>query len=178
MDERAAMEASESSHERAADLIASDYMDRRLEMDRMLEEILNDDAPAKSGISTTTSADMEVGAAKGAGVGLGAGIALAAASIFIPGFGFVAGGSALAAAITGAIGAAGAGVIAGAVTGYLVDQGADREVIDKSEKALNQFGAIVEVVLDDSRPDTSFVNAILTKYGANLVSDGPQRYMV
>src|SRR6185369_2999416 len=59
---------------------------------------------AKSGISTTTPGDAASGASKGAGIGLGVGIAAALASIFIPGFGLVAGGGALATAIAGGAG--------------------------------------------------------------------------
>jgi hypothetical protein len=168
---------SEESHLRAAELIASDYVDRRAEMDRHLAALLKRDSASKSGLSTTTGADTEVGAVRGAGIGLGIGIAAAVASIFIPGFGFVAGGSALAAAIAGAAGTTGAGAIAGAVTGYLRDQGADGEIVGSSETVLANSGAVLEI--DSSRQvmDANRVNEWLIKYGASTISRGAKRYM-
>src|SRR5205085_9990716 len=87
------------------------------------EEEKDNDLSAKTGLSTTTPADAGVGAAKGAGIGLGVGVLAALASIFVPGFGLVAGGGALATAIAGAVGTTAAGAIAGGVHGYLKDQG-------------------------------------------------------
>src|SRR5687767_12498422 len=50
---------------------------------------------AKTGLSTTTTADAASGAAKGAGIGLGVGVLAGLASLAIPGFGLVLGGGAL-----------------------------------------------------------------------------------
>ncbi len=167
----------EESHVRAAELIASDYVDRRVEMDRQLEEILGEDAPSKSGLSTTTGADTEVGAVRGTGIGLGVGLAAAAASIFIPGFGFVVGGSALATAIGGAAATTGAGAIVGAVTGYLRDQGADGDTIAHSEKALGSKGAVLEIDMSREVLDSKRVHDLLVKYGASAIGSGSKRYM-
>src|SRR5688572_15374801 len=78
---------------------------------------------AKAGVTTTTAGDAASGAAKGAGIGLGVGAAAALASMFIPGFGLVMGGGALASALAGLATTTAGGAIAGGATGYLKDQG-------------------------------------------------------
>src|ERR1044072_7730332 len=83
---------------------------------------------AKGGISTTTPADVAVGAVKGAGIGLGVGVAAALVSIFVPGLGLIMGGGALATALAGGAATMLAGSAAGGVVGYLRDQGVPDEL--------------------------------------------------
>ncbi len=125
---------------------------------------------AKSGISTTTPGDAASGAAKGAGIGLGLGIAAAAAALFIPGFGMVIGGGALAAAIAGAAGATAAGAVAGGVTGFLKDQGVpDAPALHYSEVYENG-GSIVSVHLPSNNLDEVTAHNILAKYQASNIN--------
>lgn len=126
-------------------------------------------ASAKSGISTTTSADAAVGAAKGAGVGLLVGGLAALASLFIPGFGLVIGGGALATALMAATGTAAAGALAGGVTGFLVDQGIPHEVAVDLEKAMKHGGAIIAVALGRDE-HLAQAKEILSKYKASSVT--------
>jgi hypothetical protein len=123
---------------------------------------------AKTGISTTTSADAGIGAAKGAAVGLGVGVLAAFAAVFVPGVGLVFGAGALAAAIAGTVGATGAGVIAGGVIGYMKDQGVPEDALTVYRDAYDKGGAILAVNLpmDMDRAD---IEAILAKYGAQNV---------
>ncbi len=120
---------------------------------------------AKSGISTTTPGDAAAGAAKGAGIGLGAGIAAALASIFIPGFGLVAGGGALALALGGAAGATAAGAVAGGVTGYLKDQGVPDEAVSRYAADYEAGGAILEVTVPSKDVDEASAQEVIAKYG-------------
>jgi hypothetical protein len=121
---------------------------------------------AKTGISTTTAADSGVGAAKGAGVGLGVGILAALAALFVPGFGLIVGGGALAVAIGGAVATTGAGAIAGAVTGYLKDQGVEEAVARDYEATLTSGGALLEVNVPSGNITEVTVREVLMKYGA------------
>ncbi len=123
---------------------------------------------AKTGISTTTSADAGVGAAKGAAVGLGVGVLAALASVFIPGVGLVFGTGALAAAIAGTVGATGAGVIAGGLIGYLKDQGVPEDALTVYREAYDRGGAILAVNLPQGI-DRADIEAVLAKYGAQNI---------
>lgn len=124
---------------------------------------------AKKGISTTTGGDAAAGAAKGAGVGLLVGGLAVLASLFIPGFGFVVGGGALATALMAGAGTTAAGALAGGVTGYLVDQGVPREIAADYGKAMETGGAIIAVHLG---AEEHLVQAreILAKYQSNQIT--------
>lgn len=122
---------------------------------------------AKAGVSTTTVQDAAAGAAKGVGYGLGLGALAAVASLAIPGFGLVLGGGALAAAVAGLAATAGAGAVAGGVVGYLKDQGVPADQIPAYQKAYEDGGAILSVVVEDA--SSSKVEDILRKYGASSV---------
>ena len=143
----------------------SEYTENRAAMDEETEDS-KEDLAAKGGISTTTGADAGAGAAKGAGIGLGVGILAALAAIFVPGFGLVAGGGALALALGGAAATTGAGAVAGATTGYLKDQGVDAEVAVDYEKALLAGGALLEVSVPSNDVDEVTARQVLAKYGA------------
>jgi hypothetical protein len=129
----------------------------------------HEDLSAKSGISTTTPGDAGAGAAKGAGVGLGIGILAALASLFVPGFGIILGGGALATAIGGAVATTGAGAIAGGVTGYLKDQGVEETVAQNYEETLSHGGALLEVNLPSGDVEEETARQVLAKYGASNI---------
>lgn len=124
---------------------------------------------AKTGISTTTPGDAASGAAKGAGVGLGVGVAAALASIFLPGFGLVLGGGALALAIAGAAGTTAAGAIAGGVTGYLRDQGVSDDSARKYNETYESGGAILSVNTPSHNVSRAQIENVLAKYNASYV---------
>jgi hypothetical protein len=124
---------------------------------------------AKSGISTTTGADAAKGAAEGAGIGLGLGVLGGLATLFVPGFGLVLGGGALAAAIAAAAGTTAAGAIAGGVTGYLKDQGMPSEVATDYDTAVQNGGAMLSLNVPSGKLDAAEANEILAKYGASNV---------
>lgn len=123
-------------------------------------------ANAEGGITTTTGADAAAGAAKGAGVGLVAGALAALASLLIPGFGLVNGGGAMATALAAAAGTTAAGALAGGVTGYMQDQGVDKQLAVDYEAALKNGGAVIEVMAPSKEVSTADIQQILTKYGA------------
>ena len=137
----------------------------------------DNDLNAKVGISTTTPADAAAGASKGAGIGLGVGIAAALAAIFVPGFGLVAGGGALAMAIGGAAGATAAGAMAGGVTGYLKDQGIPEEAIDRYIEYYDTGGAILAVSVPSNGIDFVAVQNMIWKYGGSNVSSYRSKHM-
>ena len=124
---------------------------------------------AKQGISTTTAADAMAGAAKGAGIGAGVGVAAALASIFIPGFGLVAGGGPLAIALAGAAGATAAGAVAGSVHGYLKDQGVPEESAMDYDRAYKSGWALVTVHVPSGEVDLATATDILSKYHGSSV---------
>ncbi len=126
---------------------------------------------AKQGITTTTPQDAGAGAIKGAGVGLGVGAVAALAALFVPGFGLIVGGGALAAALGGALATTGAGAVAGAVTGYLKDQGMDSAIAADYERSVLDGGALISVAVPSGQVDESTVRSILSKYGAENVYD-------
>ena len=119
---------------------------------------------AKHGISTTTAADAESGAAKGAGWGLAVGVLAGLAAIFVPGVGLVVGGGALAVAIGGAAGATAAGAVAGGVTGYLKDQGLPDETAQNYHETLQGGGATLTVMPTDEKITEMTIVGIITKY--------------
>lgn len=123
---------------------------------------------AKTGISTTTGGDAEVGAVKGAATGMGLGLAAALAAVFIPGVGLVLGAGTLAAALIATAAATGAGAIAGGVTGFLKDQGVPAEAATVYHDAFEKGGTILAVNLPMTvkRAD---IEAILAKYGAQNI---------
>ena len=128
---------------------------------------------AKKGISTTTAGDAASGAMKGAGIGLGIGALAALASLFIPGFGLVTGGGALAMALGAAAGTTAAGAVAGGVSGYLVDQGVPEAAAVDYEKAIERGGAIIAISLPSKDVTRADAEGILTKYQATNISSYP-----
>src|SRR5205085_9143914 len=106
----------------------------------------------------------------GAGIGLGVGVLAALASIFVPGFGLVAGGGALATAIAGAVGTTAAGAIAGGVHGYLKDQGVPEEAIAHYGDVWQKGGAIIAITCPSNGVDQATVESVLTKYGATNIN--------
>lgn len=128
---------------------------------------------AKHGLSTTTSGDAAVGAAKGAGIGLGVGIIAALAAIFIPGVGLVIGGGALATAVAAAVGTTVAGAVVGGVDGYLIDQGVPQEAAIDYNHAYENGGAVLAVHVPSNSVDEFTVQSILAKYNASNVSTYP-----
>ena len=125
---------------------------------------------AKEGITTTTAKDAAAGMAKGAGLGLGLGVVGVLASLFIPGFGLVTGGGALALALGAGAATTAAGAMAGSVTGYLVDQGVPADVAVDYEKARLNGGAIISIHMALRGPERVELEKILTKYQASGIS--------
>ncbi|MFZ4507844.1 MAG: hypothetical protein ACOYON_09140 [Fimbriimonas sp.] len=123
---------------------------------------------AKTGISTTTRKDAEIGSAKGAGFGLLAGTLAALAAVFVPGVGLVLGGGAIAIAIAGMAGTTAAGAVAGGVTGYLVDQNIPAEFVLDYQRILTGGGAFVTVTPMDEGIDSDSIEAVLVKYGGTI----------
>jgi hypothetical protein len=131
------------------------------------QEIAHD---AEKGISTTTPQDAGVGAAAGAGVGLGIGVLAGLASIFIPGFGLVMGGGALATAIAGAAATAGAGAVAGGLTGYLRDLGVEGDVPEDFERDYKGGKVIVGVAYHENGISPEELSLLARKYHSSRVS--------
>ena len=121
-------------------------------------------------ITTTTPADAAHGAFKGAGVGLGLGALATLVCLFVPGFGWVTGGGALATALTATLGTTAAGAITGGAVGWLVDQGLPHEIAEDYEQALRDQGALLTVELSDTELSRFEVEGIATKYGAERVA--------
>jgi len=125
------------------------------------------DAPGKDdGISTTTPGDAEKGAAEGAAIGAGLGLAAALASIFVPGFGFVTAGGALATAIGGAVAAAVGGAVTGGVAGYLADMGVPEHAAHRYSEGIKKGGVLVSVHETDSATPEE-IQQIFTKYNGH-----------
>lgn len=135
------------------------------------DEYYDPERAAKSGMTSTTPEDAGEGAVKGAEVGLGVGALAALAAIFVPGFGLIAGGGALAIAIGGAVGATGAGAIAGAVTGYLKDQGMESPVAEHLGTTLAGGGSLLSLSVPSGPVDESTARSILDKYAATQVTN-------
>ncbi len=121
---------------------------------------------AVSGISTTTGADAVLGAERGTIAGLGVGTLAAMASLLIPGFGFVLGGSGLITALIGVAGSAVGGGLAGGVAGYLSDQGVPERIALDSEDAMRNGRAILSVNCPTGSMGEFEVMEILSKYHA------------
>jgi len=122
------------------------------------------DAPGKDdGISTTTPEDAGKGAAEGAVLGAGLGLAAALASIFIPGFGVVAAGGALATALSGAAVATAGGMVVGGVTGYLADMGVPSHAAEEYTQGIKQGGVLVSVH-DAEDVNSEDIHQIFMKY--------------
>jgi hypothetical protein len=126
---------------------------------------------AEKGITTTTAQDAGTGAAAGAGVGLGVGVLAGLASIFIPGFGLVVGGGALATAIAGAAATAGAGAVAGGITGYLRDLGVEGDVPENFEKDYKGGKVIVGVAYHENGITPEDLSLLARKYHATRTTD-------
>ena len=121
---------------------------------------------AAGGITTTTGADAVVGAEKGAAMGLGVGALAALASLLIPGFGLVTGGSALATALIGVAGTTAGGALAGGVMGYLEDQGVPKRIALDSAEALKNGSAIIAIDCPTGKLGEFEVMEIVSKYHA------------
>lgn len=135
-----------------------------------IKEANEADSAAKKGISTTTSADVVAGAAKGVGVGAGVGVLAAVASLFVPGVGWIFGGGALAAALIGAAATTAAGAAAGGVYGYLRDQGLPEDAITGYTSTLMEGGAILAVNCPSNNVDQATIQGLLAKYEATNVN--------
>ncbi len=134
------------------------------------ESNLDADHAAKSGISTTTSGDAGIGAAKGAGWGIGLGAVAALAALFIPGVGLVIGGGALAMALGGAAATTGAGALAGAVTGYLKDQGFEESEANRYSAIVEGGGAMIYLALPSGDVDEPKAWEIIDKYSGTAMT--------
>jgi len=124
-------------------------------------------APGKDeGISVSTPGDAGMGAAEGAAIGAGLGLAAALASIFIPGFGLVTAGGALATALGGAAAATAGGAVTGGVAGYLADLGVPDHAAHHYTEGIKQGGVLVSVHdTDEATPDE--IQQIFTKYNGH-----------
>ena len=118
----------------------------------------------ESEVSTTTPADAAAGAAIGAGTGLGLGAVAMAVALFVPGFGWVTGGGALATALLATLGTTAAGAVTGGVTGYLMDMGMPADVAQDLEHVVGDEGAILSVDLAGTLTSVE-CEEILAKYG-------------
>lgn len=116
-------------------------------------------------ISVTTPADAAAGAAIGAGTGLGLGALALAVALFVPGFGWVTGGGALATGLLATLGTTAAGAVTGGVAGYLMDMGMPTEVAQEIKHELGEEGAILSVDIAGGTLTTFEVENILRKYG-------------
>jgi len=121
---------------------------------------------AETGYTTTTGKDAGAGAANGAGWGLLAGAIAGLAMLWVPPFGLVLGGGALATAIGAAAGATAGGAIAGAFTGYLKDQGVAPEKIEEFHDHLESGGAVLELAVPSGEVDLDTAREVLAKYDA------------
>lgn len=132
-----------------------------------LDESERVEPPGKDGgISTTTAGDAEKGAAEGAAIGAGLGVLAALASIFVPGFGLITAGGALASAIGGAVGTAVGGAITGGVAGYLADMGVPGHAAHHYSEGIKKGGVLVSVHdTDEATPDE--IQQIFTKYNGH-----------
>lgn len=138
-----------------------------------IEDEIDMERKASTGITTTTIGDAASGSVKGAGIGLVAGTLAALAAVLIPGVGLVLGGGTLAIALSGVAGATAAGAFAGGVTGYLKDQGVPEQAIKHFHTILESGGAMITVSPTDERIDVSRIESILQKYDG-IVSWYPQ----
>ena len=122
------------------------------------------------GITTTTTEDAKSGAATGAGIGLVGGTIAALASVFVPGFGIVLGGGALAMALGAVATSTAAGAIAGGVTGYLKDQGVPEHAVEDYGRVLSAGGAMISVATPVEGVDSASITSLLEKYDGRVSS--------
>ena len=120
---------------------------------------------ADHGITTTTGSDAAVGAAKGAGIGLGIGALAAVASVLVPGIGLIAGGGALALALSGAAATTAAGALTGGVAGYLQDQGVPEDIAGHLESSIRAGGAFLSILVPSGDVHQGLAMSLLAKYG-------------
>jgi hypothetical protein len=125
---------------------------------------------AKSGITTTTPEDAEVGALKGTGIGLGVGLLAGLAALIIPGVGFVFGSGALALAIGGAALTTASGAAVGGLVGYLKDQGVAESDAMRFQNAVGTGGALLAVSLPSSGIGLQEAELLLNKYRATEIT--------
>jgi uncharacterized membrane protein len=130
---------------------------------RHLEDL---ESKVEGGVTTTTGADAAEGAKQGAAAGAVLGALAGLASLFIPGYGIVVGGGALATALATAAGTAAAGAATGGVTGYLKDMGVDDEAAADFDRTIRQDGAIIVLHLPVGGTAETAVRQILDKYHA------------
>lgn len=130
---------------------------------RHLEDL---EKKVESGITTTTGSDAVEGATTGARTGIVLGALAGLASLFIPGYGVIVGGGALATAASAAIGTAAGSTLVGGVTGYLKDQGVDDESADHFHQTIVNDGAIIVVHVPRGGVRVAEIRAVLEKYGA------------
>lgn len=119
---------------------------------------------ATEGISLTTADDAATGTLKGSALGLAAGFLGGLASLFIPGYGLVLGGGALATASAAALGTGAGGAVTGCVYGYLRDQGLEEETISTYETQMRAGGALISVDLDATTVPREEVEKTVAKY--------------
>jgi hypothetical protein len=148
-------------------LVGKAYADT-LRVDSSIDE--KSEKKAEHGITTTTGKDAAEGAKKGAGAGAVVGVIAGLASLFIPGYGLVAGGGALATAIGAAVGTTAAGAAAGGGTGYLKDMGVDADVAKEFDEVVRKDGAVVAVTVPHKDITEAKAQEIMEKYGAFRVS--------
>jgi len=122
---------------------------------------------AKSGVTTTTTADAADGAKKGGLAGLATGVIAGLASLVIPGYGIVLGGGALATALGAAVGTGAAGMAAGGITGYLKDMGAEEKVALEMEEGVKNGGGVLTITA--SHQASPGIREILHKYRADTI---------
>lgn len=115
-----------------------------------------------------STGEVAKGVAKGAGIGLGVGAVAAAATLLIPGIGFIIGGGALAAAVAALAAGAGTGAIAGGMAGFLHEHGLPDGTARKYAEVYDGGGAILAVTL--ARPELrQTVEDVLSASGAQMV---------
>ena len=129
---------------------------------------------AVDGITTTTGPDAVRGAEKGAAAGLGVGALAALATLLIPGFGLVTGGSALVFALIGVAEATVGGAVAGGVAGYLQDQGVPGRVASDSLAAIMNGSAVLSIHCPTGKLGEFEVMELVSKYGAEEFSRANQ----
>lgn len=146
------------------DLLAGRAHEGRFHADgRHLEDLEN---KVEKGVTTTTASDAVEGATTGARAGVVLGALAGLASLFIPGYGVIVGGGALATAASAAIGTAAGSTLVGGVTGFLKDQGVEAEVAEEMNQTILDDGAIVVVQLPVGGTHEADIRGILQKYHA------------
>jgi len=145
-------------------------VDEEVVAEKETDELPNLEEMAKHGLSTTTPQDAGAGALQGTAWGAGVGAIAAVAALFVPGFGLVLGGGALATAIAGIAASAGAGAATGAMTGYLKDQGVESRVAAEYERVVNGGGAILGATIPSGDVDEACAWGILNKYAGQHVT--------